>query len=280
MKYNQLIIILIVLTASCVSKKKLTENEVEKQNLEKELSQLKSEKQECQSKTAALKNEILSYKKSIAELQGKTENMIELTENGQFLSEKSRASVNKILSQIPAEKVAQAQNLQDSINLAVAFNIKQNLSGQIDNQTFSIDDAMDVKVSEPVVMISLTDKILFKSGSYWVDKKAYKLLSKIADVIKNESLMDVRVVGHTDNRPIAENSYIVDNWDLSIRRAASVVRTLENKFGIEGKRLIASGQSKYLPVADNATPSGRTQNRRTTIMLLPNIKQFLSLINE
>ncbi len=272
--------ILIVLLLSCGSKKELAQAETEKSELERQIAELRSEKEECEMNYEAIEEEVMSYKDIISDLQGNTKNKVELTAGGQLLSEQSKSNVKRILSEMPADQVAQAKTLEDSINLAVGYNIKKDLSEQINEDGLSIDEIIDVKVHEPVVLITLTDKVLFNSGSYWVDKKAYMLLAKISDVIKAEPNIDVRVDGHTDNMPLAEGSYIVDNWDLSIRRAASVVRTLENKFGVEGERLIASGRSKYSPVADNSTKSGRARNRRTTILLMPNVKHYMDLINK
>ncbi|RRO12372.1 OmpA/MotB family protein [Flavobacteriaceae bacterium 14752] len=272
--------ILIVLLLSCGSKKELAQAETEKSELERQIAELRSEKEECEMNYEAIEEEVMSYKDIISDLQGNAKNKVELTAGGQLLSEQSKSNVKRILSEMPADQVAQAKTLEDSINLAVGYNIKKDLSEQISEDGLSIDEIIDVKVHEPVVLITLTDKVLFKSGSYWVDKKAYRLLAKISDVINAEPNIDVRVDGHTDNMPLAEGSYIVDNWDLSIRRAASVVRTLENKFGVEGERLIASGRSKYSPVADNSTKSGRARNRRTTILLMPNVKHYMDLINK
>ncbi|TKS56478.1 OmpA/MotB family protein [Mesohalobacter halotolerans] len=279
MKFNYVIIILVIILVSCVSKKKLNQAETEKSELEHQIAELKSEKEACEMNYKAIEEEVKSYKDIISELQGNAKNKVELTAGGQLLSEQSKSNVNQILSQMSADQVAQAQTLEDSINLAVGYNIKKDLSNQIGEEGISIDEAIDVKVHEPVVLITLIDKVLFKSGSYWVDKKAYRLLAKISDVINSEPNIDVRVDGHTDNMPLAESSYIVDNWDLSIRRAASVVRTLENKFGVEGERLIASGRSKYAPVADNSTKEGRALNRRTTILLMPDVEHYMALIN-
>lgn len=279
MKFNYVIILLVMMLVSCVSKKKLNQAETEKSELEQQIAELKSEKEECEMNYKAVEAEVMSYKDIISDLQGNAKNKVELTAGGQLLSDQSKSNVKQILSEMPAEQVAQAKTLEDSINLAVGYNIKKDLSNQIGEDGLSIDEVIEVKVHEPVVLITLTDKVLFKSGSYWVDKKAYRLLAKISDVINSEPNIDVRVDGHTDNRPVSESSYIVDNWDLSIRRAASVVRTLEKKFNVEGERLIASGRSKYAPIADNSTKTGRAMNRRTTILLMPNVEHYMKLIN-
>ena len=273
-------ILFIVLLSSCGSKKKLNQAEIQKADLEEEIAKLRSDKEECNENFTMLEDEILSYKKAIAELQGRAENKIELTASGQLITEETKSNIRNIFSNLSEEEASKAQTLEDSINLAIAYNIKSDLMNQMDDSESFDDDAIEIKVSEPIVSITLTDKILFKSGSYWVDKKAYKLLAKISDVINSEQNMDIRVEGHADKQKIAESSYIVDNWDLSIRRATSVVRTLENKFSVEGERLIASGRSHFYPVADNSTVEGRAQNRRTTILLQPRVERYLELINK
>jgi chemotaxis protein MotB len=269
-----------VLMTACVSKKKYNQVENQKTALQQEISDLKSESENCNENYAELENEVLSYKQKIAQLQGDSENKISLTETGQVVSESTKANVRKVFAKMPAEQRSKAKTLQDSINMAVGYNIKSNLLTQMKDEDRVADEAIEVSVAEPIVRITLTDKVLFKSGSYWVDKKAYNLLARIAEVINSEPNMDVRVEGHADNMKIAEASYIVDNWDLSIRRAASVVRTLENKFQVGGDRLIASGRADYYPVADNSTSEGRAKNRRTTILLLPKINRYMEILGK
>lgn len=269
-----------LLLTSCVSNKKFNEVENQKKALQEEIAELKSERETCNENYNQLEDEVMSYKKKIAKLQGNSENRIELTENGQVVSERTKENVRKVFNKMPADKRSEAKTLEDSINLAVGYNIKSNLLAQMKDEDRVADEAIEVSVSEPIVRITLTDKVLFKSGSYWVDKKAYNLLARIGEVINSEPNMDVRVEGHADNLKIAESSYIVDNWDLSIRRAASVVRTLEDKFNVDGERLIASGRSHYMPIADNSTSEGRAKNRRTTILLLPKINRYMEILKK
>ncbi|WP_019038711.1 OmpA/MotB family protein [Psychroflexus tropicus] len=279
-KIATITVLFAVLLTSCVSKKQLNQVENQKTALEKELSELKSEKESCNESYMQLESEVTSYKQKIAELQGSSENRIELTNSGQLVSESAKANLRRVFSKMPAEQRSQAMTLEDSINLAVAYNIKSNLLKQMKDEDRVADAAINVKVLDPVVRITLTDQVLFKSGSYWVDKKAYNLLARIAEVINSEPNMDVRVEGHADDMKIAESSYIVDNWDLSIRRAASVVRTLEDKFQVGGDRLIASGRSHFMPVADNSTAEGRAKNRRTTILLLPKVERYMEILKK
>ena len=273
-------ILFVILLSSCASKKKLNQVKTENADLEKKIAELKSEKDNCDTNFTKLSEEVKSYKDAIAKLQGRTANKIELTENGELVSEQTRTNMRNIFSNLKEKEKSQAKTLEDSINLSIAYNIKSNLMNQIDISEGISYDALEIKVSEPVVSIILTDKIIFNTGSYRVNKKSFKLLSKISDVINSEKNMDIHVEGHADNQKIVEDSYIIDNWDLSIRRSTSVVRTLENKFNVEGKRLIASGRSNYHPIADNSSKEGRALNRRTVIMLIPKVSHFLDLINK
>jgi chemotaxis protein MotB len=279
-KIATITVLFAVLMTSCVSKKKLNQIENQKTALEQELSDLKSEQQNCDDNYAELEEEVLSYKQKIANLQGDAENKIQLTDKGMLVSENTKSNMRKVFSRMPVDQRSKANTLEDSINLAVAYNIKSNLLKQMKEGDEVADQAIEITVDAPIVRITLTDKVLFKSGSYWVDKKAYNLLARIAEVINSEPNMDIRVEGHADNMKIVKSSYIVDNWDLSIRRAASVVRTLEDEFEVGGDRLIASGRAHYHPVADNKTKEGRAKNRRTTILLLPNVDRYMELLKK
>src|SRR5699024_6126628 len=124
----------------------------------------------------------------------------------------------------------------------------------------TLGDGVDVTVDRTVVEITVSDNLLFRSGSYWVSQKAHDLLEKIGETAKSEPAMEILVEGHTDSQTLVEESYIEDNWDLSLRRAASVVRILEDKYGVDGEQLIASGRSSYQPVAENDSAEGREKN--------------------
>jgi chemotaxis protein MotB len=119
--------------------------------------------------------------------------------------------------------------------------------------------------------------MLFNTASYTVGNKADKILKKLADVINSEPSLDVMVEGHTDSRSI-NTEKIKDNWDLSVLRATSVVRKLQNQFKVSPEQLIASGRSSYQPLADNDSRENRAKNRRTRIILMPNIDKFFALM--
>jgi chemotaxis protein MotB len=141
------------------------------------------------------------------------------------------------------------------------------------------DKDIDVKVEKGVVFISISDKMLFKSGSYTVTDKAMSVLGKVAQVLNSKPDIEFLVEGHTDNVPI-KNDCILDNWDLSAKRATSVVRILQNQFNIDPKRMTAGGRSEFLPLESNDTPDGKSANRRTRIVILPQLDQFFKLLEK
>ena len=159
------------------------------------------------------------------------------------------------------------------MNLAVAYNLER----VIDRSTLNEDDDVAIDINETVVMISISDKMLFKSGSHRVSSKADNILEKLANVINSEPSLDVMVEGHTDPKTI-NTATVKDNWDLSVLRATSVVRRLQNKFDVTPEQLIASGRSSYQPLTENDTRDGRSRNRRTRIILMPNIDKFFALM--
>ena len=127
-------------------------------------------------------------------------------------------------------------------------------------------------------MINISDKLLFNSGSYTVSNKANNILKKIADVINSEPSMEVMVEGHTDSRTI-QTPMFQDNWDLSVKRATSVVRILQSKYNVAPEKLIASGRSSYLPLVENDSKENRSKNRRTRIVIIPNLDKFFALLD-
>ncbi len=159
---------------------------------------------------------------------------------------------------------------KDSLNLALVMNLKRSLSDVN-------DDDVQVEVRGGVVYVSISDKLLFRSGSSRLSEEAYRVLGKIATVINDHDELDVLVEGHTDNVPM-NNACLDDNWDLSVMRATSVVRVLEEEYYVDPKRLTAAGRSEHLPKADNSTSSGRSLNRRTEIVITPKLDQFFQLL--
>ena len=151
-----------------------------------------------------------------------------------------------------------------------------NLKGAIGN----LDDKdINIKVEKGVVYIDISDKLLFKSGSYDVTEKAKEVLGKVAKVLSNQPNIEFMVEGHTDSVRF-KNNLLLDNWDLSVKRATSVVRILQNNYGLDPTHITAAGKSEYAPIADNTTAEGRAANRRTRIVILPQLDQFFKLLEK
>ena len=193
--------------------------------------------------------------------------------DGTLMSNESKRKMLATLENVDATKLAEAKTLKDSMNLAVQYNLEKSLETTDLNE----DEDIAVNINETVVMISISDKMLFNTGSYRISSKANTILQKLADVINSEESIDVMVEGHTDSRSI-NTEKIKDNWDLSVLRATSVVRKLQNKYNVDPAKLIASGRSSYQPLVENNTRENRSKNRRTRIILMPNIDKFFALM--
>ncbi|MBL0100313.1 MAG: flagellar motor protein MotB [Saprospiraceae bacterium] len=159
---------------------------------------------------------------------------------------------------------------KDSVNLALAMNLKKSLSDFNDSD-------VSIEVKKGVVYISLSDNMLFKTASANINAGADKVLAKIAGILNDQKELDILVEGHTDNVPMA-NECIADNWDLSAKRATAVVRMLQTKYKVDPSRMTAGGRSEYIPKSSNASPAGKAENRRTEIIILPKLDQFFKLM--
>jgi chemotaxis protein MotB len=159
---------------------------------------------------------------------------------------------------------------KDSLNMALVMNLK----GAIGNMS---DEDINIKVDKGVVFIDISDKLLFKSGKYDITDRAKEVLGKVAMVLKNQPDLEFMVEGHTDSIPY-KRPPLLDNWDLSVKRATAVVRILQNEYGLSAYHITAAGRSEYQPVATNATEEGRALNRRTRIVILPQLDQFFKLL--
>ncbi|WP_435416167.1 OmpA family protein [Polaribacter aestuariivivens] len=269
-----------ILTTSCVSKKKYTALETKYVNTKGNLQKTTLEKEALEAKFAKIEDRVENYNNKINSLKSdnvalKNENDIKLdmVGNTAVISNNTRKRMNETLAKVDPEKLAKAKTLKDSLNLAISYNLINNVGlSDIKNS-----EDIDINIDQTVVMISVSDKLLFNTASYRVKKSAYKLITQLADIIKSEPSMDVMIEGHTDSRTI-NNAVIEDNWDLSVKRATSIVRLLQNKFDIEGSRLIASGRGDTMPLFPNTNSENRAKNRRTRIVILPNLDKFFALL--
>ena len=197
-------------------------------------------------------------------------NMTMLTQKGADNLERSLESIKE--KDLTIKNLRDAVTRRDSINLALV----QSLKGVLGNLD---DEDITVQVDKGVVYVSISDKMLFSSGSYNVTPRAREVLGKVAKVVNNKPDFEFMVEGHTDNVPI-KNTCIKNNWDLSVLRATAVVNILQNDFGVSPSRMTAAGRGEYVPVTSNSTPEGHAINRRTRIVVLPKLDQFYNMIEQ
>lgn len=263
----------VVLLSSCVSKKKYVALETENGQLKSELTKTKVENEDLEAKFSAIQARVDQYNKKINSLT--EENNAQLVQaDGTVISENTKMNMRETLKKVPPAYFTNVKTLKDSMNLAVSYNLKSSMN----TSELEDDEDISVNINETVVMISISDKMLFNSASYKVSDKANNILQKIANVINSEPSVEVMVEGHTDSQSI-KTSKIADNWDLSVLRATAVVRKLQDDYNVAPEKLIASGRSFYHPLAENNdTKDNRAINRRTRIVILPNIDKFFALM--
>jgi len=265
------------LTFSCVSKKKYTELESNLFKTQTELALTNQEKAELEEKMSAIEARVAEYNSRINSLRETNDQLTESNgsmlsiEGAAVMSKNSKAKMKETLSKVDPALLAGAKTLEDSVNLAIGHNIRQNISAQGD------DDDVQISIDKTVVMISISDKLLFNTGSYRINSKADPLLKKLAEVINAEPSLQVMIEGHTDSRTISTPA-LEDNWDLSVKRATSIVRMLQLKYQVAPEKMIAAGRASYMPLAENNTKENMALNRRTRIVLIPDLEMFFSML--
>ncbi|MGH2566111.1 MAG: OmpA/MotB family protein [Ginsengibacter sp.] len=280
MKINFSLIIVVmtmVCITSCVSTKKFNSLQASYNKLQDTNSQLTRDGEQCKSNLDRATVQISGLQERLnAELEHEKSLQSALDK---CLSSASQGNVNisKLVDEINSsnkyiQELIASKNKSDSLNMVLTNNLTRSLSKD------EMQD-VDIKVLKGVVYISLSDNMLYKSGSYEISDKAGTTLSKIAKIITDYKDYDVLIEGNTDNVPISKPN-IRNNWDLSALRASSVVQSLQNNFSVDPKRLTAGGRGEYNPVASNDTPDGKTLNRRTEIIITPKLNQFMDLIDK
>ncbi len=281
MKKISILFLCAMVLTSCVSKKKYVALETENGQIKSELTKTRVAKEDLESKFDAIQVRVDQYNTKITSLSDlnsslnkENDSKMETVANIAVISNDTKKSMRKTLTHVDPALLAEANTLKDSMDLAVSYN----LTKTIDTSSLNEDEDIAISIDETVVMISISDKLLFNTASYRVSNKANDILQKLADIINSEPSIDVMVEGHTDARSI-NNAKVQDNWDLSVLRATSVVRKLQNQFKVSPDKLIASGRSSYLPLVDNDSRDNRSKNRRTRIVILPNINKFFALMD-
>lgn len=268
------ILLLAIVISSCVSKKKYVALEHENGEIKSELQKTRVAKEDLEAKFDKIQTRVDEYNTKITSLKQENDSKYEIVgDKGTLMSNDSKKIMRQTLTKVDANKLSQAKTLKDSMNLAIAYNLGKTIQASNMNE----DEDIAVDINETVVMISISDNMLFNTGSYQISSKADTILKKLADVINSEPSLEVMVEGHTDSRTI-NTVNISDNWDLSVLRATSVVRKLQDKFDVAPEKMIAAGRSSYQPLVENDSKDNMSRNRRTRIVILPNIDKFFALM--
>ena len=268
---------MMILLSSCVSQKKYADLEAKQKETQDllnsatvKLNSCLEDKATATARLKTLEDQNAFLKANNQELINNMGNLTTLTTKGAENLEKSLESLQE--KDLTIRKLQDAITRRDSVNLSLV----QSLKGVLGN----LDDSdIEISVEKGVVFVSISDKLLFSSGSYNVTAKAKEVLGKVAKVVNNKPDFEFMVEGHTDNVPF-RSGVLLDNWDLSAKRATSIVRILQNDFGVDPARMTAAGRSYYIPLASNDTAADRARNRRTRIVVLPKLDQFYSMIEE
>ena len=278
MKKITLLLAIAIIASSCVSKKDYAALQADNAKAKEELVATKNTLTKCLIEKEKNEAKVTSLETKVKDLQADKQKTLEYVDNLTVLTKGANDNIKETLTQLSKKdkyinRIRAAASKKDSLNLVVAFHLKKELKDGID------DEDIEINVEKTVVFISISDKLLFKSGSYNVTEKAYKVLEKVATVVKGQPEMDVMIEGHTDATPI-KTDFLQDNWDLSAKRATSITRILQYKYGVKPSRLIAAGRSSYVPIAGNDTPENKAKNRRTKIIIMPKIGQFFDLLEQ
>jgi len=272
----------VMLGTSCVSQKKYKAQQANYDALNDQFNKKQSDLNACETAKANYQKQIDELNKQIADLM-KEKSMLKdnsavvlnQLEALSVISSTQAESIKKSMENL-GMKDAYIKDLQtsmakkDSLNMSLVMNLK----GAVGDLS---DKDINIKVDKGVVLIDISDKLLFKSGKYEVTNDAKVVLGKVAKVLKNQPGMEYMIEGHTDNVPF-KSGELVDNWDLSVKRATAVVRLLQNQYGLEPSKLIAAGRGEYKPLTGNTSAEGKTANRRTRIVIMPELDQFFKLL--
>ncbi|MCM4173940.1 hypothetical protein DHD32_20935 [Arenibacter sp. TNZ] len=262
-----------LLLSSCVSQKKFADMETKAKEAQDLLNSATVKLNTCLEDKAAATSKMQTLEDQNAFLKANNQDLINNMGNLTTLTSKGADNLEKSLESLKEKdltirKLSDAITRRDSVNLSLV----QSLKGVLGNMD---DEDIEISVEKGVVFVSISDKLLFRSGSFNVTNRAKEILGKVAQVVNNKPDFEFMVEGHTDTDPY-NSGVLYDNWDLSVKRATSVVRILQKDYGVDPKRMTAAGRGEYLPLS----PSDKAKNRRTRIVVLPKIDQFYSMIEE
>ncbi len=280
MKKNLIVVALAagcMLMSSCALKKDLDNCRMENSTLSGKYQDAREQLASANARIQSLEEQLATARKGNDKLQGALKDMQSSLNQSLSNASSNNVNISKLVDQINESNqyirhLVDVKTKSDSLNLVLTNNLTRSLSREELKE-------VDVQVLKGVVYISLADNMLYKSGSYEINDRAAETLSKIAKIITDYKDYDVLIEGNTDDVPILREN-IRNNWDLSCLRASSVVQYLQNKFGVDPKRLTAGGRGEYNPVASNSTAVGKQRNRRTQIIITPKLDEFMELIGQ
>lgn len=251
-------LILSLLFTSCGPSKKLMVSEAKVDKLQKDNANAHNQLNVCNAQVQKLNEEKASLQNEYASIQ----------KDLKALSNESKMTIS--------DQARRLRSLQDMIQSQkdVMTRLKNSIADALMNYKA---DELYVYIKDGNVYVSLEEKLLFKSGSNVVDPKGKEAIKSLAMVLNSTNDITVMIEGHTDNVPI-KTKLFKDNWDLSTARATSIVRILTIDYGFDPNRITASGKGQFYPVKTNETDEGRAGNRRTEIILSPDLKEIYKLL--
>ena len=266
-----------LLMASCASKKDLVNCQTENKQLQTSYQDTKTALAASQERVASLEDQLSLAREQLQEQKKAYTALQKSLDKSLTNANQNNVSIEKLVDQINESNqyirhLVEVKSKSDSLNMVLTNNLTRSLSKEELKE-------VDVQVLKGVVYISLADNMLYKSGSYEINDRAEETLSKIAKIIMDYKDYDVLIEGNTDDVPIKREN-IRNNWDLSCLRASSVVQYLQNRYGVDPKRLTAGGRGEYNPIGDNNTEVGKQRNRHTQIIITPKLDQFMDLIDK
>jgi chemotaxis protein MotB len=266
-----------IMLSSCASKKELDSCRDENKTLTANLQSAKEDLAGKNARISALEDQLALQTAALQEQKFSNTKLQESLDKSLTNASMNNVSIDKLVDQINESNqyirhLVEVKSKSDSLNMVLTNNLTRSLSKEELKE-------VDVQVLKGVVYISLADNMLYQSGSYEINDRAAKTLSKIAKIITDYKDYDVLIEGNTDNVPITKPN-IRNNWDLSCLRASSVVQVLQNQYGVDPKRLTAGGRGEFNPLQGNDTELGKQRNRRTQIIITPKLDEFMELIGE
>jgi len=270
MKKIAIALSVLVLLTSCVSKKQYAALEAKNKETQDLLNTCTVKLNSCLEEKAAFAATAAAMKDQNQHLISQSKDMTVLTTQGAQNIEKALESIKE--KDLKISRMQDALTKKDSVTLAVVTSLKSVVGLN--------DEDIEINVDKGVVFISISDKMLFKSGSYDVTDKAKGVLAKVAKVVNDKPDFECMIEGHTDSVPYIGNSILLDNWDLSVKRSTSIIRVLSAQLGVNPAQLIAAGRSSYVPLVANDSAENRAKNRRTRIYVMPKIDQFYEMVEK